>query len=82
MGGAIFFAFVALRAVVIVTLVPAVLFVFVGARPVLSVLFVFVSGPLLLGLLCLKRSGRGFCTDAGVLERAGERRQPVSSAES
>jgi CBS domain-containing protein len=24
----------------------------------------------LVGLLCLKRSGRGFCTDAGVAERA------------
>jgi CBS domain-containing protein len=28
----------------------------------------------LLGLLCLKRSGQGFCTDAGVLERARARR--------
>jgi CBS domain-containing protein len=28
----------------------------------------------LLGLLCLKRTGRGFCTDAGVLARARERR--------
>jgi CBS domain-containing protein len=28
----------------------------------------------LLGLLCLKRSGRGFCSDAGVLDRARERR--------
>lgn len=27
----------------------------------------------LLGLLCLKRSGSGFCTDAGVAARAGER---------
>jgi CBS domain-containing protein len=25
----------------------------------------------LVGLLCLKRSGSGFCTDAGVAERAG-----------
>lgn len=28
----------------------------------------------LLGLLCLKRSGRGFCSDAGVAARAAERR--------
>lgn len=28
----------------------------------------------LLGLLCLKRSGDGFCTDEGVLARAGLRR--------
>jgi CBS domain-containing protein len=28
----------------------------------------------LLGLLCLKRSGRGFCSDAGVQERAAARR--------
>jgi len=27
----------------------------------------------LLGLLCLKRSGQGFCSDAGVLARARER---------
>ena len=26
----------------------------------------------LLGLLCLKRSGRGFCSDAGVAARAAE----------
>jgi len=36
----------------------------------------------LLGLLCLKPSGLGFCTDAGVLERARERRRAVSAAES
>lgn len=29
----------------------------------------------LLGLLCLKRSGLGFCTDADVLDRARERRR-------
>ncbi|BBG01504.1 MULTISPECIES: CBS domain-containing protein [Pseudonocardia] len=28
----------------------------------------------LLGLLCLKRSGTGFCTDRGVRERAAQRR--------
>jgi CBS domain len=28
---------------------------------------------LLLGLLCLKRSARGFCSDAGILSRAAER---------
>lgn len=28
----------------------------------------------LLGLLCLKRSGKGFCTDAGIRARAAERR--------
>ncbi len=30
----------------------------------------------LLGLLCLKRSGRGFCTDDGVRARAAERGSP------
>ena len=38
----------------------------------------------LLGLLCLKRSGDGFCTDAGVASRRAERTgavaQPVSDA--
>ncbi|NHA69785.1 CBS domain-containing protein [Phycicoccus flavus] len=29
---------------------------------------------MLLGLLCLKRSGRGFCSDADVADRAAERR--------
>ena len=31
------------------------------------------AGGRLLGLLCLKRSGRGFCTDDGVAARAEER---------
>lgn len=31
----------------------------------------------LLGLLCLKRSGRGFCDDDGVRARAAERGQPA-----
>jgi len=35
----------------------------------------------LLGLLCLKRSGQGFCTDAGVLERARPHRHPFASTE-
>ncbi len=43
-----------------------------GARRRLAVVD---DGGGLLGLLCLKRSGRGFCTDAGVLARADERRR-------
>ena len=34
----------------------------------------------LLGLLCLKRSGRGFCSDADVAARAAERHQMSSCA--
>jgi predicted transcriptional regulator len=33
----------------------------------------------LLGLLCLKRSGLGFCSDAGVAARAAEQRRQHSS---
>ncbi|MFP5020734.1 CBS domain-containing protein [Pseudonocardia phyllosphaerae] len=34
----------------------------------------------LLGLLCLKRSGAGFCSDAGVAARAAEREEQVRRA--
>jgi hypothetical protein len=34
---------------------------------------VVTDGGRLVGLLCLKRSGRGFCSDAGIRARAEER---------
>jgi len=35
----------------------------------------------LLGLLCLKRSGRGFCSDDGIRARAAERRDRPAGAD-
>ncbi|MBM9463742.1 CBS domain-containing protein [Aeromicrobium sp. YIM 150415] len=40
-----------------------------------------VDGDRLLGLLCLKSSGTGFCTDEGVAARARERAQGAADAD-
>jgi hypothetical protein len=40
-----------------------------------------VDGQVLLGLLCLKRTGRGFCSDADVRARAVEREGQARAAD-
>lgn len=50
---------------------------FVGRRR----LAVVTDGGRLLGLLCLQRSGPGFCSDAGVIARAAERLSTGATSE-